>query len=510
MSSSFDANAPATLLELVTTLQVVLDASAVTATKRSQIAIVVLTGLMGIASPLLFYRLWWTGKLWFFRLQRRSQGTYLVAHPLTVFSALLSMTGVLVLGCIIVKYKYAGASITPEALPVYTSVVLTSWILLPIGPLYTILGTICAIPESDAGTAWHHKVRRVLGGPMSMNMLNTLAPLVWIVITTAFAAQTTVHFHNAYDASRSLQRQLAQGLAATATAAQMATAHRAWGDFMKGFDCIRIVASIWAATVCGLVISVLVVGTRICCILRRQLRQLGTASQSKHTQQKAEKARSIRESIIILGSFYVLLASSGIILLVAMAITAARLAGQDVSEALNSYRLLQLVFMWTVAVNGTGVIGLFSGRVFTAVSVGAIDKGPVTASMLRRRRAGPGTETADATAQEEKRGWANTALKRTSGILNTPKVGRGKASPPCVSMTTSGIQVDVEEEMVLDEADLDAISAYKRSGSSSANSTPLSRLTKLPSQSPSITSPPLAAPLEEAQEALPPWEQTAT
>lgn len=50
MSSSFDPDAPATLLELVTGLQVILDASAVTATKRSQIAIVVLTGFMAIAS----------------------------------------------------------------------------------------------------------------------------------------------------------------------------------------------------------------------------------------------------------------------------------------------------------------------------------------------------------------------------------------------------------------------------------------------------------------------------
>jgi folate-dependent phosphoribosylglycinamide formyltransferase PurN len=50
MSHSFDPDASASLLELVTRLQLALDASAVTATKRSQIAIVVLTGFMAIAS----------------------------------------------------------------------------------------------------------------------------------------------------------------------------------------------------------------------------------------------------------------------------------------------------------------------------------------------------------------------------------------------------------------------------------------------------------------------------
>lgn len=426
----------------------------------------------------------------------------LQAHPLTVFSAVLSSVGILVLGCIIVKYKYAGASLTPQALPTYTAVVLTSWIVLPLCAMYTILGTISAIPESDnAGNTWHHKMRRILGGSLFINMLYTLGPLVWVAITTAFAALAHVHFDNAYNASRMLQQQLAQTSepSAAATAAQLELGFWAWKQFLAGFQCIRIIAILWAANVLVIVISLLVVGGRICHILRSQLQDWKTGPQTKHTpEQVAEKMRYLRESIITLGSFYVLMAISGTILIVSMSVTAHRLSNSDVAEASDAYRIGQLVFMWVVAINGTGLTLLLSGRVFAAASVGAIERKPVTASMLRRRRATVTAEPPNAAVDEEKAGWANTALKRTSGILNLPKLGGGKAAPPCASMTTSGVQVDVEEERVMDVADLDATT----SGSRTANSTPMSLLTKLPSTSPSIN---VAS--EVDKETLPPWER---
>jgi hypothetical protein len=408
-----------------------------------------------------------------------------------VFSAVLSSVGILVLGCIIVKYKYAGASLTPEALPAYTAVVLTSWIVLPLCATYTVLGTISAIPEfDDVGDTWHDKIRRILGGPLFMNMLYTLGPLTWVAITTAFAALANVHFHNAYKASRTLHQQLAQTSepSAAATEAQLELGFWAWKQFLAGFQCIRIIAIFWAVTVLVIVISVLVVGGRICHILRSQLQDWKRGPQTKHTpEQVAEKMRYLRESIVILGSFYVLLAISGTILSVSMSVTAHRLSTSDMAEASEAYRIGQLVFMWVVAINGTGCILLFSGRVFAAASVGAIERKPVTASMLRRRRATVSAEAPNAAVDEEKAGWANTALKRTSGILNLPKAGRGKAPLPSVSMTTSGVQVDVEEERVMDEAD---------------NSTPMSLLTKLPSTSPSIT-----MAFEADKENLPPWER---
>lgn len=422
-----------------------------------------------------------------------------------MFSALLSIEGALVLSCIIVKYRYEGIALTPEALPVYTSVVLTSWILLPLSATYTVLGTICAIPEPETlGTTWNDKLGRLLTGPLFMNMLNTLGPLAWIAITTVYAAKTTVHFNNAYSAAKFLHHQLDQESLASslATAAQYAAAEGAWNEFLAGFNCIRIIAILWAFNVTVIAFSVLLVGGRICRILCRQLREWKNCSQAKHTpDQVVEKLRSLRESIAILGSFYVLLSVSGTILIVIMGLTAARLSKGVVAESLDAFRVCQLVLMWTVAVNGTVLMVLFSGRVFAAASVGAIDKRPIPTGIFRRRGAAPGVEGGDGAAEEEKRGWADTALQRTSGILNIAKVGRGKASLPYASMTTSGIQMDVDEEMVMDEADLDAVS-----GSTTANSTPMSRLSKLPSASPSIAKSPLAISIEEEQ-AIPPWER---
>ncbi|PWN19896.1 hypothetical protein BCV69DRAFT_299657 [Microstroma glucosiphilum] len=503
MSDPFASAGLTTLDELVMALQMALDASSVTSPRKSQIAILVLTGITALASPLLFYKLWRSKKLWFFRLQRRSQGTYIVPHPLTVFAAILSVTEVLIFTCIIIKYKYEGASLTPHALPVYSSVALSTWMVPEVAPMFVVMGTICALPEpQNLGSAWYHKVRKFLGGPLLINLVTVFGPLIWIGVSTPFAVLANVHFNNAYGTAQALQRHLEQQPVESPSlnASDLQQALWGWTEFLKGFGSIRLVAILWNTSTSILIVSLLAVGSRICRILHRQLRESSKSPHTKYTpRQAAAKVRYLRESIVVLGGFYLVIALTGVILVFSMSLTANALSKGIVQESLEAFRICQLFFMWTVAIDGTFAMGLFSGRVFAAASIDAIEK--KRAIHFGKGAANSDIEAANAAADdEEKLAWAKTGLKRTSGILNPGKGSRSKASPPCASMTGSGVKVDIEEEMVMDVPDLDAVSTCKSSGSSSASSTPVSLLTKLPNMSPSITSPALPSMQEETQE----------
>lgn len=339
-------------------------------------------------------------------------------------------------------------------------------------------------------------------------MLIVLGPLIWIAVSTPFAALANVHFTNAYGTARALQRQLEQQPlnSAALTSADLQQAHWGWTEYLKGFGCIRINAILWNTSTTILIFALLAVGSRICCILHRQLRESSKSPHIKHTtREAAAKVRYLRESVFILGGFYIVIALTGVVLVVSMSITAHALAQGIVQESLEAFRICQVFFMWTVAIDGTGAMALFSGRVFAAASIDALEKKRAIA--FGKRAAHSDLEAANTAADEESKGaWAESGLKRTSGIFNTAKGSRSKASQPCASMTGSGVKVDVEEEMVMDVADLDAVSTFKSSGSSSANSTPVSLLAKLPITSPIIAGPALPSMEEEKQEVRP-WER---
>jgi hypothetical protein len=157
------------------------------------------------------------------------------------------------------------------------------------------------------------------------------------------------------------------------TMAQLSTFVQAWDDMRHSFWYVGILALLWAIFVSLEALVFSVVGLRVLTLLHHQLTTLQRLPRTTDSaaDQTASKIRYMYGSITILGSLYFVIAVSGLVQLIALALTTRGLWDWKAGTSVQWFRLGNLIYQWVIAINGLGVMLLVSTRVHAAVTADA-------------------------------------------------------------------------------------------------------------------------------------------
>lgn len=176
-----------------------------------QLAVAVIALLMAISAPIIFLQQRRKGKIWFFKLNRRARGSYIMPHPLNVFVIIEGFVACLIF--ILIVLERADYKSAYNKMGILTGLNFAAWTGAILGAWYATMGTLLAVPDNTPWAPGLHKMARwfrPLGNPWFLNTLVVLSPLICSSLILPFTALSIVHLNESLMPLNALMKALSQ------------------------------------------------------------------------------------------------------------------------------------------------------------------------------------------------------------------------------------------------------------------------------------------------------------